>query len=444
MCGVECGLPPEVAADWQATVRGFLAHAAVTPVHLGRVLEAQPGFAQGHAAKGLFCLLLGRAEMVEAARGCLAAAGAGDAGTARERAYVAALADWLDGRPSAAANRLQGVLDDHPGDALAMKLVQAIWFVLGRPKAMRASVEGVLPAWADHPALGYLKGCHAFTLEETGEYRAAEAVGRAALELAPDDAWGLHAVAHVHDMTGRAADGLAWLDGREAAWAHCNNFRFHVWWHRALMLLDLGRHDAVLDLYDREVRAEHTDDYRDIANAASLLARLELDGVHVGARWEELAAIGERRAGDGCLAFADLHYLLALIGDSREDAAMRLIGRMARGQDGSEPARIAAHPGAAVARGLRAFAAGAHGQAWLAMRGALGDLQSIGGSHAQRDVFVRIGIEAAIRGGYLAEAENMLRMRSMQRAGTQDGYTLRRLALVSQVREEASVNIASQ
>ncbi|MCU0909977.1 MAG: tetratricopeptide repeat protein, partial [Rhodobacteraceae bacterium] len=60
---------------------------------------------------------------------------------------------------------------------------------MGRPRDMRASVEGVLDAWADHPARGYLLGCHAFCLEETGEYAAAERVGRAGVELACDDAW---------------------------------------------------------------------------------------------------------------------------------------------------------------------------------------------------------------------------------------------------------------
>ncbi|MFB2351867.1 hypothetical protein, partial [Priestia megaterium] len=73
---------------------------------------------------------------------------------------------------------------------------------------MRRSIETVLPSYgADHPALGYALGCHAFALEETGDYTRAEREGRRAVSLAADDAWGLHAVAHVFDMTGRAAEG---------------------------------------------------------------------------------------------------------------------------------------------------------------------------------------------------------------------------------------------
>ena len=302
----------------------------------------------------------------------------------------------------------------------------------------RRSVEAVLPHWEDHPARGYLLGCHAFTLEETGEYAAAEAAGKHGVDLAPDDAWGLHAVAHVHDSTGRAREGLDWLTGRESSWAHCNNFRFHVWWHRALMYLDLGDFDAALDLYDREVRSERTDDYRDISNAASLLSRLEIEGVDVGRRWDELADLSEKRSGDGSLAFADLHYLLSLIGGGRDEAAAGLVARMAsaRASEG-EAAAILADPGQRIAAGLQAFGSGSYARAWLNLRGAAPELQRIGGSHAQRDVFTRLTIESALLGGYPDAAEQMLHERRRLRGGFEDGYTRRRLDLLNAARERA-------
>jgi tetratricopeptide (TPR) repeat protein len=435
LSGMPTSLPGPLIGDWNRVILGILSHAAATGPVLNAVLAAAPDFALGQAIRGLSCLLLGRSEMVAVARDALACARAAAPGTARETAFVQALADWLDGHPTRAAARVQAVLADHPRDALAMKLVQGIQFVMGRPEAMRRSVEGILPAWADHPARGYLLGCHAFSLEETGEYTAAERTGRQGVALAPDDAWGLHAVAHVHDMTGRARDGLDWLAGREASWAHCNNFRFHVWWHRALMHLDLQDYDAALALYDADIRAEKTDDYRDVANAASLLSRLELEGVDVGARWDELADLSERRATDGCLAFADLHYLLALCGGGRDKAAAGLIARMAaaRGEP-SEARRIIAHPGLHLAKGIQAFAQGEYSVAWLHLREGRGDSQQIGGSHAQRDIFARITIEAALRGGYMEAAETLLRDRIRQRANTADGYAERRLSLIRAAR----------
>jgi tetratricopeptide (TPR) repeat protein len=330
------------------------------------------------------------------------------------------------------------ILNLNPRDALARKMVQAIHFVMGRPEAMRTSVEGLMPAWTNHPARGYLMGCYAFTLEETGDYTAAEKMGCAGVELAPDDAWGLHAVAHVYDMTGQARAGLDWLTGREGSWAHCNNFRFHVWWHRALMHLDLGEFDAALAHYDADIRADKTDDYRDIANAASLLSRLELEGISVGDRWEELAVLAERRATDGCLAFADLHYMLALCGGARDEAAVALIARMqATQRSAGEAQAVISHPGLHIAQGLHAFSGGEYSSAWMHLRAGRADLQAIGGSHAQRDVFDRITIEAALRGGYMEAAEGLIHDRMTRRAGMADGYATARLALIDSARAQA-------
>jgi tetratricopeptide (TPR) repeat protein len=438
LSGIPTSLSSDLIVVWNRVIKGILSHAASTGPDLNRVLSVAPDFALGQAIRGVSCLLLGRSEMVAIAREAYAAALAGAPATMREIAFVHALGDWLDGRPSRAAARMQVVLNLNPRDALAMKMIQAIHFVMGRPDAMRVSIEGVIAAWDDHPARGYILGCHAFALEETGEFSLAERTGRAGVELAPDDAWGLHAVAHVFDCTGRARDGLDWLTGREASWAHCNNFRFHVWWHRALMHLDLGEYEIALALYDADIRAEKTDDYRDISNGASLLSRLELEGIDVGNRWEELADLSERRATDGCLAFADLHYMLALCGGERDSAAAGLIARMrsanaARG----EAHRIIAHPGLHVAQGLQAFAAGEYSVAWMHLRAGRGDLQQIGGSHAQRDVFDRITIEAALRGGYTEAADALLRERMARRGGSVDGYTAARLALIDAAQAQA-------
>lgn len=433
-CGSTVTLPAGPAVEsWDATVRAFLAHGAATPDHLAEALRLAPDFALAQAARGLFCLILGRAELVETARASLAEARAAArraTPTPREAAYVEALAHWLDGRPSATVARLEQVLARSPEDALAMKLVQAIQFMLGRPAEMRASAERLLPAWNEHPARGYLLGCHAFTLEETGEYARAEAAGAMALALAPDDAWGLHAVAHVYDMTGHARAGLAWLAPRRAAWAHCNNFRYHVWWHMALMHIDVGDADAALALYDAEVRRNRTDDYRDIANAASLLSRLEIEGVNVGARWEELADLAEARTGDGCVVFADLHYLLALIGGDREAAVATLLARMARdARGGGEMDAIAADPGVTAASGLAALGRGDYREAFSSLVAARGRLIRIGGSQAQRDIFERLTVEAALRAGEFAAAEMLLTDR-MRRRGAADGYTARREAFI--------------
>ena len=425
-------------ADWVAVQTGFLAHSAQTPQAMGRLLAARPDFARGHAVMGLFYLLLGRAELIAPAREALEKAQASQ--TPTDAPYIAALQAWLTGTPSRAVASLETVLRDQPHDALAMKLSQAIRFVLGDSAGMRRSVERVLSAYGtDHPARGYALGCHAFTLEETGDYTRAEITGRQALWLAPDDAWGLHAVAHVHDMTGRSAEGLAWLAARESAWAHCNNFRYHVWWHMALMLLDQGDIGGALALYDREIRAERTDDYRDIANATSLLMRIELEGGTVGTRWEELGALCAARTGDGCLIFADLHYLLALDRSGRAADSVTLLKRVARdaAADTGEVARRMADPGQEAMLGLRAFAAAQWGAAFTHLARARATLPRAGGSHAQRDIFERMTIDAALRAGFLDDAERLLSERTRLRAMREDRYCATRRDMIEEAREPA-------
>ncbi|WP_170338180.1 tetratricopeptide repeat protein [Ruegeria arenilitoris] len=436
---------PDSAEAWNGVLLGFMAHAAVTPQHLGKVLELEPGFALGHAIKGLFMVLLGRREMMEVAHQAAAAAKSAAAEqpiSARETLYVEALDHWLAGQPTRAVQTFEAILRTHPEDTLAMKLSHATRFVLGDSAGMRRSIERVLPAYApDHPGRGYLLGCHSFALEETGAYEKAEIAGRQALWMVSDDAWGLHAVAHVHEMTGNAQSGLDWLAGREAAWSHCNNFRYHVWWHKALMHLDLGQIDQVLDLYDHEIRQDKTDDYRDISNATSLLSRLELEGVDIGTRWEELADLSAARTEDGCLIFADLHYLLALTGDNRPDSTAKLLARIHKDsqQPATDTARRMADPGLAAAIGLEAFGKGDYLQAFEHLANARNSMQLAGGSHAQRDVFERITIDSGLRAGRLDDVERILDDRKAKRSGTEDNYALARRALISSARDQSGV-----
>lgn len=426
----------EALNQWNSTIRGFLAHASTTGDTLAAALKADPALAIAHACKGLFSLLLGRRELEETIHSAYASARECDHQnpvSMRERHYVAALGAWIEGKPSHAIEEMESVLKIWPHDALAMKLSQAIRFLKGDDRGMRKSLENIMNVYEGHPAEGYFLGCHAFTLEETGDYAKAEAQGRKALTLAQDDAWGLHAVSHVFDMTGRAREGLQWITGKDAAWAHCNNFRYHVWWHIALMHLDLGQHEKVLELYDAEIRKDKTDDYRDISNATSVLMRLEIEGVPVGSRWEELAELAAERTQDNCLAFADLHYMMALCGaDNRESAAETLVSNMVlatQKHKGHEMAKVINHPGVIAARGLEAFRDHDFAGACRYLSQAQPLLQNIGGSHAQRDIFERIAIEAALRAGMSNEAQNLLHKRDRLR-GSQDNYSTSRWKLL--------------
>ncbi|SHH97645.1 tetratricopeptide repeat protein [Marivita hallyeonensis] len=440
ICSCEVSLTDERAlSDWNAVVLGILSHGQNAATHLGRLLDRAPDFAIAHALKGLASLMLGRRELVavaadanRTARAKLQLGGA----TERERLWCAALDAWLGGHPSKAIAHMEASLRLNPADTISMKLSHGIRFMLGDNHGMRASVEAVMPAHgADHPLRGYALGCLAFGLEETGEYAEAERLGLLGLELAGDDAWGLHAVTHVYDMTHQVGRGITLIDENTSAWDHCNNFRYHVWWHKALLHLEKGDVETVLTLYDTQVRSEKTDDYRDISNATSLLMRLELDGVDVGDRWEELATLSEMRSKDGLLVFADLHYMLALAGDHRADALTRMTARIARdAQRSDEGAKVMDRPGVSAAKGLSAFGAGQYDLAFKHLQNAQPHFQSMGGSHAQRDVFERLTIEAGLRAGQLDQTDALLIARTSIRDGNEDSFAQSRRTLIADTR----------
>lgn len=440
---------PRAVEAWNAVGIAFLAHAAALPEKLAALFALEADFALGQLCKGYFMLLLGRRELDAVAAEAFAVVELRrEALNHRERAYLDGLGLYLDGRIGAAADRLDAALTRWPEDAVLVKLVHALRFVAGDARGMRRSLEAVLGAYEPaQPGRAYIRGCYAFALEETGAYVEAERIGREAVAGCNSgvdaaefgDAWGLHAVAHVFDMTNRAGEGVSWIKRQKDCWSHCNNFRYHVWWHLALFHLDRNEYVEVLHLYDSEIRRDRTDDYRDISNAASLLTRLELEGVGVGDRWVELADLAEARVEDGCVVFADLHYMLALGAGGRRGAEGRLIAALnsastVRASATARPDQehVAAAAGAPAADGLAAFARGDYAQAWAQLSAAEAAMPRIGGSWAQRDVFERIAIDSALRAGLLDAARGRLQRRLRQR-GALDAYADRRLARIAEL-----------
>jgi hypothetical protein len=396
----------EAIRCFEDAVRCVAQHRPGAAEALDAALGHDPGLVAAHVLKGFAVLMLARIEFEPAARRSLAAAQAARsalaAPTRSEQALVGALEQACAGRRLAAADLLEARLADEPGDFLALKLAHGLRFMAGDHAGMLAASGRALPTWTDdRPGAGFVFGCHAFSLEEAGLYAGAEAIGLRAVAIEPADAWGLHAVSHVHEMQNRTREGVAWLGASRASWRRCNNFSFHLAWHLALFHLEAGETEETLRIYDEDVRPSPTDDYRDMANATSLLWRLEQFGVDVGGRWAELCAIAKARAHGTSLVFASLHHLLAaLSAGDRQTAAALLATLEAKAAVPSEQGHVAATVGVGLARVLMGLDARQNRTdlARLAQ-----DLPRMGGSCAQRDVFMRsLALIAADRGDDIA------------------------------------------
>ena len=400
---------PEAARAYDAAIASYLGYRTDAARHVEAALAADPGFAMAHLLRGYLAMLAFNRAFVPAAAAALAEARKAEAGlTARERLHLEALEAWTDGRLWRMLHAWEAILAEHPTDVLALRLSHFNYFWLGEVDAMRRSVLHAKPGWAAHlPGWGTVLSCEAFAREECGEYREAEAAGRAAVEIDPRDLWGTHAVAHVMEMEGRHQDGIAWLDGLQGNWEGAAAIVHHLWWHRALYHWELGEFDTVLALYDERFRNPASpltrampDLYIDVQNAAAMLWRLERAGVAVGDRWAELADKAEARAGDALSAFTQPHWMLALAATGRGDAAGRLVADLAAAGEG-EGTLAAIH---AAVTGPTAAAVLAHRQGdWGRVVDLLwpirNELWRLGGSHAQRDIFRQMLADAAARAG---------------------------------------------
>jgi tetratricopeptide (TPR) repeat protein len=417
----------QAAAHFDAVIDSYMGFRNDVGDLLKRTLAADPEFPLALCARGYFMLLFAVRGLVPRARQAHAAAVAAAAklgATERERSHLAALDAWCDGDITLALARWQAILAEFPRDVLALKLANFWHFYLGDSAALRDCVADALRGWDDAvPGYGYVLGLQAFGFEESGGYEAAERTGRRAIEINPGDVWAAHAVAHVMEMQDRPQDGIAWINGLMPHFDTCNNFRFHVWWHRCLFHLELADHDRVLELYDRHVRAESTGEYLDICNAAALLWRLEEDGVDVGARWTELATQSVSRIEDHMLVFADTHYAMALAAGGKAEDAERMVAsaRLYSGSSRETEAQIMVESGAALCEAAIAHRRGEFSRVVALLLPVRGKLRRIGGSHAQRDLFEKMLISAAIKDGQTALVHDLLTDRLRRRPGNRWG-----------------------
>lgn len=326
----------------------------------------------------------------------------------RERRFIDAVAAWVRGDLPRAIALHEAQAQEFPRDLASLKLGHYHLFNRGDSPGMLRMALAALPAAGDVP---YLHGMLAFAWEQCHFLEEAEASARQAIAMRRKEPWAHHALAHVMLTQGRLNEGHAFLQEVSPTWTGLNSFMVtHNWWHQALFALDLERHGEVLAIYDRHVWAEAKEYSQDQVNAVSLLARLELAGVPVGARWQDLGHYLAARKHDHVLPFLDMQYVYGLARAGLEGEARSLLASISRHaanvpSDGAQAWQRVCVP---ASRGLFAHAAGEWGNAVEHLGQALPRLAEIGGSHAQRDLFAQIHLDAMLRSGQWSGAQDIL------------------------------------
>ena len=338
--------------------------------------------------------------------------------SAREQDFAGAVSHWVSGDAAAAFAVHERLAAAHPRDLVSIKLGQYHAFNSGDSPGMLRLAWQARGAASD---LACWQGMAAFGFEQCHRLHEAEQHARQALAIATDEPWAQHALAHVMLTDGRFAEGRSFMLQASPPWRGLTSFmRTHNFWHLALFQIELGDDAAALALYDQEVWGIDKTYSQDQVGAVSLLARLELAGVDIGDRWQGLADHLTPRVSDQVQPFLDLQYLYGLARAGRPEADA-MLANIQRHAAQAPAASRAAWQGVALpaALGLHRFAQGLARPAaarWADAADALGSamprLARIGGSHAQRDLFEQLWIDAMQRAGDDAAVLNLLQPRA--------------------------------
>lgn len=369
------------------------------------LIDAHPDCCIGNAYAGFLWMFLESPEAPARAAPYAARALAAP-GTAREAANAQMLAAWVAGDIPRAIDICETTARENPTDLVLIKLAQYHLFNLGDAVGMLRL--GLLAT----PDLPYVHGMTAFGFEQCHLLAEAESEARRALQIEPTDPWAHHALAHVMLTTGRIEEGAAFMESVADSWADLNSFMHtHNWWHLALFYINRDRADDVRRIYDTHVWGREKDYSQDQVGAASLLARMEFAGIDVGARWGDLADHIARRGADTVSPFLSLQYLYALARADRPEAAQLMQAIAARAATPAHDSAAWAEVALPAADGIRAHASKDYDTAIRALGLALPRMAEIGGSHAQRDLFEQIHLDALIRAGRASAAQQVLEMR---------------------------------
>jgi len=401
-------------------IHGFLSYQNKAVNVLGAA-QAHPDCCLANAYAAMVWMFLEAPEAPAKAAPFIAAALAAKDATPREAATAQVVAAWADGDIPRVLTLCEAIAVQHPTDLAIIKLAQYHHFNQGDMAGMLRLPLCALPAGRDSP---YVHGMIAFGYEQCHLLDEAEASARRAIAIEPTDPWAHHALAHVMLTQSRAAEGIVFLESVAETWAGLNSFmRSHNWWHLALFYISRGRVTDVLHSYESHVWGIAKTYSQDQVGAASLLARMEFAGIDVGDRWADVADHIAARGPDTVSPFLTLQYLYALARTGRAEAGTLMAAITTRAAMPAHDRTAWAEVALPAARGILAHAQGDYPVAIRGLGQALPRMAETGGSHAQRDLFEQIHLDALIRAGRVSAAQQVLEMR---RSFDHDGVPVNR------------------
>ena len=378
--------------------------------HLGRAIEADPGFALPHIAlaRGLFLEADVKSARVAAARARELAQGA----TPRERSHVNAIALAIEGKPVDSLEAIRAHLAEFPRDAMVLAPATGVFGLIGfsgrreREAELYALLSGLAPHYGDD---WWFACVHAFAASESGRLDEAWRLIEPSMAANPCNAHGAHIKVHVLHEMGEMARALDYLEGWMPGFDRRGLLHCHLSWHVALTALSLGKLERAWEAYLAGVHPGGSwgPPINVVSDCAAFLWRAELAGEPRRPElWREVHDYALRSFPRAGVPFADVHTAVACVADADFASLERLAGEM---RDRIAAGKFA--PGGVVPTIAEAFAAYGK-QDWNAsirlLEQALPETVRIGGSRAQRDLVEHTLLAAYLKSGRAEDARRLI------------------------------------
>jgi len=319
-----------------------------------------------------------------------------------EDLHVQAIQDFYRGDFYSASYKWEQILIDYPTDPISLRFVSDTYFYLGESNQIRDSVARVLPYWEkrrSHPLYGYVLGMYAFGLEESYDFRSAQKYAETALDINRTDCWATHAKVHVLEMEGRTSEGITFLESTVKDWERGGGLACHNYWHLALYYIEQEKLDIALDIFDKEInKRKDSGAPLDLVDASALLFRLEMKGVNVGDRWKGVYQVWTSQQDNHLTAFNDAHIAMSL-SEEEIDSWFNSLATYLKDENlkYSTNHQITNEIGYAICQAIIDYKRGNYSQVVKKLNHLRHKIWRIGGSHAQRDIFHQMILQAAIR-----------------------------------------------
>ena len=395
------------AGHWVEGSDRFLAAEGGVLDAFDRAIAADEDFALAHAGRARILTVLGLTQEARAAADRAVKLGA--QATKREQSQIDVVATIAYGVAAGALARIREHVALYPRDAFALQPATNVFGLIGlsgRIDREREVFNLLAPLSDEYGEDWWYLGALGFWHTELGRVEQGLEFNLRSVASCPHNANAAHGLAHAYYELGQDETGIAFLEQFIAQCPRDSTLHCHLSWHLALFYLRQGDRKRMWDTYRDAIdpdSSEQSPPMNTATDAISLLWHAALHGEQVAPEsWTGASAFVRARFPAPASGFLEVHRALAyaMAGDPTGLESMTAAMR-----DADAAGKL---PWGAVTpdtiQGLASFARGDDKHAIRLLAPRLDEFVRIGGSHAQRDLFIHTLIAAYLRDGRLEEA----------------------------------------